>query len=63
MKPILFNTEMDEKVKEAGNDLPNFAEVIWDDDIETILADCRKLGVREFTISSTFSSLLERGRE
>jgi hypothetical protein len=24
--------------KEAGNDLPNFAEVIWDDDIETILA-------------------------
>ena len=44
--------------KEAGNDLPNFAEVIWDDDIETILADCRKLGVREFTISSTFSSLI-----
>ena len=38
--------------KEAGNDLPNFAEVIWDDDIETILADCRKLG------SSTFSSLI-----
>lgn len=42
--------------KEAGNDLPNFAEVIWDDDIETILADCRKLGVKEFTISSTFST-------
>jgi hypothetical protein len=45
--------------KEAGNDLPNFAEVIWDDDIETILADCRRLGVKEFTISSTFSSLIE----
>jgi hypothetical protein len=45
--------------KEAGNDLPNFAEVIWDDDIETILADCRKLGIKEFTISSTFSSLIE----
>lgn len=44
--------------KEAGNDLPNFAEVILDDDIETILADCRKLGVKEFTISSTFSSLI-----
>ena len=44
--------------KEAGNDLPNFAEVIWDDDIETILSDCRKLGVKEFTISSTFSSLI-----
>jgi len=34
--------------KEAGNDLPNFAEVIWDYDIEAILADCRKLGVRWF---------------
>ena len=44
--------------KEAGNDLPNFAEVIWDYDIEAILADCRKLGVKEFTISSTFSSLI-----
>ena len=39
--------------KEAGNDLPNFAEVIWDYDIEAILEDCRKLGVKEFTISST----------
>ena len=45
--------------KEAGNDLPNFAEVIWDNDIETILADCRKLGIKEFTISSTLSSLIE----
>lgn len=44
--------------KEAGNDLPNFAEVIWDYDIEAILEDCRKLGVKEFTISSTFSSYL-----
>ena len=33
--------------KEAGNDLPNFAEVIWDDDIEAILSDCRKLGAKE----------------
>ena len=29
--------------REAGNDLPNFAEVIWEDDIETIIADCRRL--------------------
>ena len=40
-------------------DLPNFAEVIWDYDIEAILADCQRLGVKEFTISSTFSSLFE----
>ena len=37
--------------KEAGNDLPNFAEVIWDYDIEAILSDC---GAGEgITISST----------
>ena len=30
--------------KDAGNELSNFAEVIWDEDIETILADCR-LGI------------------
>ena len=33
--------------KEAGNDLPNFAEVIWDDDTEAIISDCRKLGAKE----------------
>ncbi len=44
---------------EAGNDLPNFGEVIWNIDIDEILADCRKTGITEFTISSTFSSLIE----
>ena len=44
---------------EAGNDLPNYGEVIWDTDIDEILADCRKTGITEFTISSTFSSLIE----
>ncbi len=43
----------------AGNELPNFDDIIWDEDIETILADCRRLGVKEFTISSTFSGLIE----
>ena len=44
--------------KDAGNELPNFAEVIWDYDIETILNDCRRLGVKEITISSTYSNLI-----
>jgi len=44
---------------EAGNELPNFGDVIWDDDIEAIIADCRKYGITEFTISSTFSSLIQ----
>ena len=44
--------------KEAGNDLPNFAEVIWDHDTSD---PCRlpEARVKEFTISSTFSSLIE----
>ena len=44
--------------KEAGNDLINFAEVIWDYDIDEILENCRRFGITEFTISSTFSSLI-----
>jgi len=44
---------------EAENDLPNYGDVIWDDDIDEIIADCRKTSTTEFTISSTFSSLIE----
>lgn len=43
---------------EAGNDLPNFGDVIWEKDIPEILAGCRKYGIKEFTISSTFSGLI-----
>lgn len=44
---------------ESGNELPDFAEVIWEEDIEAILDDCRKFGFRQFTVSSTFSSLTQ----
>ena len=44
---------------EAENDLPNYGEVIWEEDIDPILADCRRTGITEFTVSSTFSSLIE----
>ena len=43
---------------EAGNDLINFGEVIWDYDIDPILENCRRFGIESFTISSTFSSLI-----
>lgn len=43
---------------EAGNEIPNFGEVIWDNDVEAILADCRRFGIKEFTISSTFSGVI-----
>lgn len=44
---------------ESGNELPDFNEVIWEDDIEAILDDCRRFGFQQFTISSTFSSLTQ----
>ena len=44
---------------EAGNEKINFSECIWEQDIEDI-ANCLKAnGITEFTISSTFSSLIE----
>ena len=47
-----------ERSKEAGNDTIDFSEVIWDYDIEPILDACKLYGITEFTISSTFSSLI-----
>lgn len=45
--------------QEAGNELIDFDEVIWDYDIAEIAATLREEGIKEFTISSTFSSLIE----
>ena len=43
---------------EAENDFIDFSEVIWDDDVEPIAETFRQNGITEFTISSTFSSLI-----
>lgn len=45
--------------QEAESDLLNFSEVIWEKDIAPIVETCREHGIHEFTISSTFSSLIE----
>lgn len=45
--------------KDAESDTLNFSEVIWNDDIAPIVEACRENGINEFTISSTFSSLIE----
>lgn len=45
--------------QEAGRDLLNFPEVIWTADVAPIVKACREYGLQEFTISSTFSSLIE----
>ena len=45
--------------KTAGNKLLDFDEVIWDWDIPEIVDTLKRMGEEEFTISSTFSSLIE----
>lgn len=42
---------------EAENDLINFDDCIFDEEIDEIIADCRRFRIREFTISSTFSGM------
>jgi len=44
--------------KEHGNDLIDFAEVIWESDVEPITDTFKKEGIDEFTISSTLSGLV-----
>ncbi|MEG1433059.1 DUF7698 family protein [Eubacterium sp.] len=44
---------------EAGKDLIDFDELIWDDDIGPILEICKSVGITKFTISSSFSSLID----
>ena len=43
----------------CGNDLIDFNEVIWDEDIEAIAATLDANGITEFTISSNFSGLIK----
>ena len=42
----------------AGNEEINFDDVIWDYDIEEIANTLKENDITEFTISSTFSSLI-----
>ena len=44
---------------ESGNEKINFSECIWEHDIEGIVTCLKENGIVEFTISSTFSSLIE----
>ena len=43
---------------DAENDLIDFSEVIWDEDVEPIAETFRQNGITEFTISSTFSDVI-----
>lgn len=43
---------------EAENERIDFSEVIWDEDVAAIAKTFKANGIYEFTISSTFSSLI-----
>ncbi len=43
----------------TGNENLDFADAIWDHDITEIVKTLRENGIKEFTISSTFSGLIE----
>lgn len=58
INPTLFWAYRTSK-EESGNDLIDFNEVIWDYDIKEIADTLRAEGIREFTISPTFSGLIE----
>ena len=45
--------------QEAENDRLDFSDVIWESDIKECTEFMRENGVKEFTISSQFSSLIE----
>ena len=43
-----------------GNDRIDFSGALHESDTEAILADCRRFGVTEITVSSTWSGVVER---
>ena len=45
--------------QEAGNELLDISDIIWEHDYDALVNDMRRFGIEEFTVSSTFSSLLE----
>lgn len=61
-KEVKFNNTLYsayQHAKQSGNDLIDFDEVIWEQDVEDIMDFCKENDVKQFTISSTYSSLIE----
>ncbi len=42
----------------ADNELINFDDYIYEEDVSGIIGECRKQKIREFTISSTYSGMV-----
>lgn len=48
-----------EKAKKTGNRYIDFNDIIWEQDIEAIVTECKKAGLDYITISSTQSGIME----
>lgn len=62
VKPAQANATMlqaYERSQYLGKELLDFDNVIWDDDIQTIADTCRKLGIKQFTISARLGNLTD----
>ena len=48
-----------DEAQERGNACIDFNECIWEDQIPKMIADLKVLGIKEFTLSSTYSSIVK----
>lgn len=47
------------RTQETTNENLDFEDVIWENDVEGIISNCKEFGLNEITISSKFSSLID----
>lgn len=47
------------RTQETTNEILDFEDVIWESDVEGIIKNCKEFGLKEITISSRFSSLID----
>ena len=53
-----FVNAYQDSIENAGNDILDFNDVIWNDDIDEIVEICKKFEIKEFTISVPMGSLM-----
>lgn len=47
------------RTQETTNEILDFNDVIWENDVEGIIKNCKEFGLKEITISSRFTSLID----
>ena len=47
------------RTQETTNENLDFEDVIWESDVEGIIKNCKEFGLKEITISSRFTSLID----